>query len=319
MGGPRPYGYLPDRVTVNHEEGAFIADAARRVLAGESLRSVALDMNARGARTVTGKAWSAPLLKQVLRTARISGRREIYPDGETSKGMGTIVATECWEPIISPEESDRLRTLFASRASTRNTRAKHLLTGLLTCGNCGGRMTGLAWEKGDKYLYRCPSNGSAWSRPTCGRLSVLMKHAHPVVRNVVLEALDSPEFWQRLRARVEVDPGVRQQVAKDEQTLIDLAGLMAAGDMSMAEWKTARDVVQARLDQGKALLARATNTNALAALEGAGDVVERWDALNVSQQRAVLAELLEQVTVLPAPGRRGERFQPERMVPMFRF
>lgn len=314
QGGTRPYGYKPDRVTPDPVEAAFVRDAARRVLAGESLRSVAIDMNERGARTSGGKPWSPSMLKQVLRTARISGRRETWTT-KSSKGIGTIVAVDCWEPIITPEQSDKLRAMFsdpARQSHTRSTRAKYLLSGILRCGKCGKPMTALAWEKGGKYLYRCPP-----APVGCGRLSVLMKYAEPVVRNLALELIGRGDFRDRLNERAQVDPAIVESVREDEETLEDLAGMMARGDMSRAEWKVARDVIQTRVETNKAMLKRQINMQALDLLDPDGDLVDQWDKLNTSQQRAVLGEVLDHVTVLPTD-RRGEKFDPRRLVPEWR-
>lgn len=321
-GGPRPYGYLPDRVTPDPREAPFIAEAATRVIAGETLRSVALDMTARGARTVGGKEWSAQTLRQVLRSARISGRREVFDVADKS-GMGEIVATDCWQPIITPEQSDTLRTMFANpdrRAHSRSTRARYLLTGLLRCERCGGKLGALAWERGNRYLYRCrpPGSNDAAAQQTCGATSVKMQYADAIVRDVVLEAIDTPDFYDRLYARAEVDPAVQEAINQDEQKLNDLAAMMAEGDLTMAEWKTAREVVQARLDVNKATLARVSNVAAVRLLDGDGTLLEQWERLNWSQRRAVLAEVLEEVRVRPGDGR-GKPFNPKRLKPIFRF
>jgi DNA invertase Pin-like site-specific DNA recombinase len=53
-GGTRPYGYEPDRRTIRHSEAHIIREAAARILAGHSLRSLCNDLNARGGNTVTG-------------------------------------------------------------------------------------------------------------------------------------------------------------------------------------------------------------------------------------------------------------------------
>jgi hypothetical protein len=47
-GGARPNGFEPDRVTSRPDEAEHVRDAARRVLAGESLRSIVLDPTRRG-------------------------------------------------------------------------------------------------------------------------------------------------------------------------------------------------------------------------------------------------------------------------------
>src|SRR5262245_66510876 len=47
-GGDRPFGWREDRRTVEPTEAAHLREAAARVRAGDSLRSVAVDWNARG-------------------------------------------------------------------------------------------------------------------------------------------------------------------------------------------------------------------------------------------------------------------------------
>jgi len=47
-GGSRPYGYEADKRTVRPEETDVIRECARRALAGDSLRSICIDLNARG-------------------------------------------------------------------------------------------------------------------------------------------------------------------------------------------------------------------------------------------------------------------------------
>ncbi|HEY2206700.1 MAG TPA: recombinase family protein, partial [Pseudonocardia sp.] len=78
-GGFRPYGYNDDRLTIREQEGTFVREAVRRVLAGETVRTVARDFNARGVPTSTGKAWTAQTLKRMLVSGRLSGQRDHQP------------------------------------------------------------------------------------------------------------------------------------------------------------------------------------------------------------------------------------------------
>src|SRR5439155_1000751 len=57
-GGSRPYGYDADKLTVRPAEAAIVAECAKRLLAGEPVRSIAADLNARGVPTSTGGKWS---------------------------------------------------------------------------------------------------------------------------------------------------------------------------------------------------------------------------------------------------------------------
>jgi len=75
-GGMRPFGYAQDRRTVVTEEAGIVQECAERVLAGDSLRGVARELRARGAPTSAGQDWQPRSLRQVLVSARISGRRE---------------------------------------------------------------------------------------------------------------------------------------------------------------------------------------------------------------------------------------------------
>jgi hypothetical protein len=90
-GGRRPYGYDgtirdTDGVIINRDraykaimptEAARIREAAERVLAGESLRSVMLDWNKKGVPTSHGgKLWTQSNLRRVLVSPRIAGLRE---------------------------------------------------------------------------------------------------------------------------------------------------------------------------------------------------------------------------------------------------
>ncbi|GAA3127536.1 hypothetical protein GCM10010466_17920 [Planomonospora alba] len=62
-GGMRPYGYAADRITVIEDEAEVIREAARRVLAGESLASICRDFETRDIRTPSGRYWLPTTLR----------------------------------------------------------------------------------------------------------------------------------------------------------------------------------------------------------------------------------------------------------------
>jgi site-specific DNA recombinase len=94
---------------------------ARRAPAGESVKDLARELNARGITTVSGSQWSPQGLRLVLVSGRISGRREYKPTDSYEPGhrplLGQLTATDSWSAIISPADSDRLRALLADRAA----------------------------------------------------------------------------------------------------------------------------------------------------------------------------------------------------------
>lgn len=319
LGGTRPFGYASDRISAVDNEAAYIRLAAARVLAGETLRSIAESFNEQGVTTSGGKLWTGGMIRQMLVSARISGRREV---GARSGQLGEIVNDSAWEPIIDVKTSDRLRAMLtdSSRQShARSTERKHLLSGLLKCGKCGAKLVALD-AKGARAgaMYRCPSSGARSDVKSCGALSVLMKYADPTVRNDVLTAIESPELTERLHKREEVDPAVVAQIERDEQELIDIAKDKADGLLSRAEWLAQRESVITRLEDNKRRVSAATNTDALTLLDGDDDIETRWERLNLAQKRAVISEVFSEIVVMPTPYR-GAKFTPDRIKSTFRF
>src|SRR5206468_523056 len=86
-GGSRPYGYEADKVTLRPAEAAVVAECAKRLLAGEPVRSIAQDLNRRRIPTSTGGMWSPSSLRRMLASARIAGQRE---------HKGEVVANAEW-------------------------------------------------------------------------------------------------------------------------------------------------------------------------------------------------------------------------------
>src|SRR5262249_18107841 len=56
-GGSRPSGYEADKLRLVPAEAAIVKECARRFLAGESLRSITIDLNRRSVPTATGGEW----------------------------------------------------------------------------------------------------------------------------------------------------------------------------------------------------------------------------------------------------------------------
>jgi site-specific DNA recombinase len=73
-------------------EAEAIKEAATRVLRGESLRSIAMDWNERGIKTLGGRKWQGSLIRRVLMSPRIAGLKD---------HRGEIVGEATWPEISS--------------------------------------------------------------------------------------------------------------------------------------------------------------------------------------------------------------------------
>lgn len=315
-GGTRPFGYESDFVTVRESEAAVIREVAGRALAGESLSSVARHLAERGVTTPMGGQWQPRTLRTMLAAARISGRREHKPRASGAKGtrplIGEIVADALWPSIISPEHSDQLRAMLSGRTLAAATGRTYLLSGILRCGLCKGRMSGRPRSGVPRYV--CPNMPGG---KTCGRVATNAARTDDHVRDLVLVALEDPGFVDRLHAIAEVDPEVRRAVVQDERRLEELAVEWADGEISRAEWKTARERIESRLTTNRRRLTRVAAARSLEGMTGSYDeLLAEWDRRNDAQRRAVVTATLIKVVVKPADPRR--RWDPDRFDPEWR-
>jgi len=295
-GGPRPFGYTNDRLSVVAEEAAVIREMATRVLAGDSLRSVAVDLNSRGIRTSQGNEWDSSGIKRVLMSPRTSGRREYQRE----------FFPAVWPPIITPEQSDRLRRKLGSR-TTKDRRAprRYLLTGgLLRCGRCDAPMVARPDAKGRRRYVCAKGPGQAG----CGRLSALAEPLEQLITQAVLLRLDTPELAAALadsRAQQTELAGLHDQIAADQAMLDGLATDYANRQIGRSEWMAAREPVQVRIDQARRRLSRLSPTTPIDGYVGQAGLLEAaWAGLPLSRQQAVVRVVVDNVVARPAsPGR----------------
>jgi hypothetical protein len=307
-GGSRPYGYNDDKRTLRASEAAIVRECARRFLAGESIRSIASDLNERGIPTVGGGAWSPQTLRRMLGSARIAGQRE---------HKGEIVAKAEWRPIISRSDSAKIRAKLADPERRTNKSARrYLLVRLLKCGLCGEYLVSRPRSDGQRR-YACAA-GPGFSG--CGHLYVTAAEAEAWVLDACFYRLDSPELAAAMSGAADDPEAARwQQEADDaEAQLQELATAYAAREIGMPEWRTARVPIEQRRTHARKQLAKATRTTVLDGYVGNADALRAdWEALDLTRQHAIVAALVDHVSV--APGRRGyNRFDESRLRPFWR-
>jgi site-specific DNA recombinase len=308
-GGTRPFGYMPDRRRVNVIEAEFVREAAARVLAGDSLRSITADFNGRGVATVSGRPWSTQVLRRLLMSARISGQREHH---------GRIVAPGKWEAIVSPSDTARLRALLSDPSRRLNrTARRYMLAGLLRCSLCLATL--VARPRGDHTRrYVC---ARVPGRPGCGQIAVLAEPLEHLIREAVLYRLDTPAMSAALRGELSTDDDggrIRAAMEEDVRQLEELATAYGNRQVTFAEYLAARRPIETRIETAKRSFARTSRLTPVADyVGGATDLRKRWADLPVPRQRAIVAALLERATVGPAVRGRNT-FDPSRIAPVWR-
>jgi DNA invertase Pin-like site-specific DNA recombinase len=294
-GGTRPYGYASDRRTVRPGEAAVIREAATRLLAGESVRSICTALNDRGERTVTGGEWTQQTLRRMLASARLSGQRE---------HRGVIVGRAEWPGILTPADTERIRALFTDPARrTNKTARRYLLARLLRCGRCGATLVSRPTATGTRR-YVCASGPGFGG---CGRIAITAEHVEHAITEAVLFRLDSPELAASLHGRSD-DPAAAEWQAEADRAqaqLDELATAYAEQLIGLQEWLTARGAIEQRLQAARKKLATLNRVTALDGYLGnASELREEWPAMPLSRQAAIIAATLDHAVIGPGiPGR----------------
>lgn len=284
-GGPRAFGFEADGMTHREAEAEGIRDAAARLLAGESLASVARSLTAAGLPTSAGRPWTVTTLKRVVTRPRLAGLRE--HDG------GTYPAA--WEPILDMRTHERLRAMLLDPArDRRRTSYSYLLTGgLAVCGRCESRLS--AHPNRGEASYLCADRyypGRPDHERACGRLRV---KGAPLEREVVgrfLKLYDGSAL-AALLAPAE-DPGA-QEAAREMEAVAaeraDLAREVGAGRLSVVLAAGLDEALTGREERARARLASANRGSALAGLSAEpGALRAAWPDLPLSRQQAILRE-----------------------------
>ena len=308
-GGTRPFGYEDDKVTIRKSEAVVVRSLVERHLAGESLRSLATWLNDEGIPAASGGQWITGTLRNMLGSARIAGLRS---------HRGQVVGPAVWERIITPEQRARVLALYAERAVTgRRSPRRYLLSGLLRCGRCNGRLFSSSRSTRDRR-YVCmsgPDHGG------CGRLTVVAAPLEALLTEAVLYRLDTPELADALAGRAAADErcaAIADQLTADQAQLDELAELYSQRSITAKEWMKARNSIQARIDQARRSLARATRSDTLSGLVGnGGQLRTQWAGLNLTRQNAIVAAVLDHAVIDPVEGSVNV-LSPERVRPLWR-
>jgi excisionase family DNA binding protein len=296
----RGYGLTADRSALVPEEAALLQEAARRILAGETLGMVVRDWKDRGIPGPRSSYWSVHALRWTLIHPRLAGW--ITYKGEIL-GRGT------WPAILDDTTSAELRLHLAdpTRGKQSYSAPRHLLVGFLRCGRCGGRLNTRPCRNGKYRAYVCQQKPRG-----CGNLGIRVHQLDALVTREALakiEELRGRALWWGAR---QPDPSLAETIERYRNDLhragqdyyvehiIDRKQFLEIRDrLNRALVQERKEIVPLRVDR---LLRRFKRRSPLT----------EWPNLSLEERRAVLAVVVDHVVIHPAPRGTG-RFHPERV------
>lgn len=290
-GGPRPFGYEPDGMTIRESEAAVVQEAAERIVAGESLRSVAADLTRRGfSGTRNGsEGLSSVQLRRILIRPRNAGLVEHY---------GDVAGPATWPPILSEDEWQAVRSVLLDPQRRTNhgpSNVKHLGSSLFKCGVCQDSVRASATSRGYR-VYRCRSGA---------HVSRAQEPIDELVRATIAARLRrEPGVVRVERDDREKEAGaLRRELAALRQRRATLADDYADGLLDGSQVKAAGLRIDGKIETAAAELARLTADSVMARVTEADDAGQAFLDAPIGAQRAIL-DALATVTIYPA-GKKG--------------
>jgi DNA invertase Pin-like site-specific DNA recombinase len=293
--GGRPFGWQTDAHTPVPAEQDVIAEMAARVLAGESLGSVARDLTARGVRTPAGNAVAYDTVRRLLARPHVAG---LMPDGETAGAWQAPLDRATWE---------RVRLVLGARAAAMPAYGvtpgrRWLLSGIATCSQCGHGLL----VRGVGPSRPAGAAGYACGQPGCGKVYRSALHLDAYVCAVVVARLadeGNPDGREAPADHGAEWAALTAERAEAEQLLADFGASPGRARLLMRRLD-AIDERMAALREGEGAGARARLLR-----RHQGITLEQLDGLELDEKRALVAATVT-VTVLPASGR-GRGFRPQ--------
>ncbi|WNN93698.1 serine integrase [Arthrobacter phage CallinAllBarbz] len=321
-GGRVPYGYRPAphpsgtgrALELDPVAAPAVREAVDRVLAGESLYKVAEDFTARGIRTGAGASgWSVQALLGILTGDAILGR--VTTRGELVRDEHGI-PSQIWPPIVTLDESARLRaTLAPRRAVGPRLKASRLLSGLIFCSSCGRSMVvqrrrtprtrdGKTFYEATAYRCRAKGSGIVCEAP----VSIDADKCEAEVVSSFLGAVGRLPVVEEVVSAP--DP---VELAEVEEAIQDTARAMADPDAMIPDLVDRLTALRARREE----LASAPRETISAMIETGATFAEEWTAReSLEARRSLLSAAIDHVSI--APSGAGVRYDPSRIAIMWK-
>ncbi len=213
-GGKPPLGYSLEPTTktyvINEEEAEIVRLIFKMYIDGEGYGKIIDTLNTLDYKSKFGRSISKSSLSNLLENEKYMGiytfnvsasRKHKFSDSMVREGSrkpeSEIIRIEDGIPaIISKEDFEKAKARKAlNKKNTATFKAKefYLLSGLVTCGECGARMTGNTKNSGSRktkhVTYRC---GNRYSKHKCNNKEIRREYLEDFVLDQIMHKLFTP-------------------------------------------------------------------------------------------------------------------------------
>jgi len=306
VGGPRPFGWSDDRLTLHPVESVHLRRWIDMSLHGASWSEIVMDSQTRGVTGTRGRPMVKSSLRQLLFSPRNCGYRMFH--GEIVKVDGAQVVGQ-WETICTTDEWDALtssRIIPRSQSTGLPRTAKYLLSGIARCGVCKSRMRGVRRRVGEKNYdsYVCPPRAEGGKQCVARNIAEVDRLVTDTLMEVKLPpagAASASAGWDRQAALTSAEArleGYVQDAARGKITDSMLYRMLPIIEEEISE-----------LQKVKAAWLQSRNQRMLATTTWDAAT---WGKLTVNQKRGALSAVILAVEIHPVEGV-GRPFDPTKI------
>jgi site-specific DNA recombinase len=284
-------------------EDRFAVDAVRwafeTIAAGGSLCEVVKGINERGLKSSLNKRFTIGTLKRVLENPAYVGTLRVgqYPRGKFTRVAenGLIIVENAHEAIIEPDLFERVQEILGERRRLRpsSRSQRYLLSGIVRCQHCDGRMHGV-FRKRDAAFYQCNTSPALTHyAANCPHPSVRSEKLEQFVLTTIRLRLLEAGAEQKIRdAILRARRKDKTQTSREERQLADLRKKIERGTENLAlaasedfaaisrlltQWRQQESEIAERIEQ---------RNRELAPLPEALSVLERLSAIPANLGKA---------------------------------
>lgn len=289
---PTGYDYINGHLVIREDEAIQIRKIFELFLEGYSIHKIKEYMHANY--TNRYSSWAqASAVSTTLRNPLYIGMLPSKADGQPYKGEH--------EPIIDVDTFNAAQKLLKARSEMYNSKpfnAKHLLTGLTYCGECGGRVSCVGSHKYCYYGCHKSNDGDPRHRNIkCSTPKYNVKKLDKIIIDEVLKlSYDENAIKARIKPRKKVDhTKALKSLERQKSRLIDLYSI---GGINLEELTKKVDDLNKKIDT----LKNDGNNEPELSYEDAKkifsnvkDIFDNPD--NISLQKAILSSLIKRIVL----------------------
>jgi site-specific DNA recombinase len=306
-GSPVPYGWAPGPhptlqagtwLHLEPSEATVVQEMVARLLAGESARAIAHDLNDRGVATRKGGRWTSATILGIVRSPRMVG----WQPYSSEHRSGQVARDDEGRPVPAGDamvdEVTWRRVVERTRSGKTTARSDgSWLNGIALCGLCAARMH--ATGTGTHATYICSARRTAGPSVHAVPVTMSRRLLEDVVTAAVLPVVNRQLTDARRRRPRDGREGrllkERDRLRARVDTLDDE---WASGLLDERRWRRLTSKVQDELATVERDLASVGDRRQLADL--GGPLTERrWSGLPVGVARQVVGAVLSVVEVQP--------------------